>query len=253
MPLLRYAWPLLGHACPVLGHARIVHASGAPQPGVLVVEHRLRRTPLRLCGIPHRAPLAAHGAARPHAADPDDRAYREAGQREGGGHHQKQLLQRCGRLCRRRLRSGGRNLICRGLLHFLGLWRLGCGRVGGGDLEIGWIGRSALVGASFHRIDDSGAGASTFGMAARGLFCTAGAGAAATVRGSTLAGEFGSARGCWETHSARASAIDLRVIVRCCGGAGSAAAEDGAGAEAGGAARANLSSAVSLSSRRYQH
>src|SRR6185369_14119411 len=107
-----------------------------------------------------------------------------------------------------------------------------------------------VVGASFHRIDDSGAGASTFGIAARGLFCAAGAGTAATAR-STLADEFGSARGCWETHSARASAIDLRVIVRCCGDAGSSAAE--AGAEAGGAARANLSSPASLSSRRYQH
>jgi len=44
-----------------------------------------------------------------------------------------------------------------------------------------------MTGASFHRIDDSGAGASTFGMAARGLFCTAGAATAATGRGSTLA------------------------------------------------------------------
>jgi len=60
----------------------MVHAAGAPQPGVLVVEHRLWRTPLCLCGIPHRAPLAAHGAARPHAADPHDRADREAGERE---------------------------------------------------------------------------------------------------------------------------------------------------------------------------
>jgi hypothetical protein len=106
--------------------------------------------------------------------------------------------------------------------------------------------RERVVGASFHRIDDSGAGASTFGIAARGLFCTAGAGAVATAR-STLAG---SARGCWETHSARASAIDLRVIVRC---GGSSDAEAWGGAEAGGAARANLSSAASLSSRRYQH
>ena len=53
-------------------------------------------------------------------------------------------------------------------------------------------------------------------------------GRAAAVR-STLAGGFGSARGCWEIHSARASAIDLRVIVRCCGDAGSAAAEAGRG------------------------
>jgi hypothetical protein len=106
------------------------------------------------------------------------------------------------------------------------------------------------AGASFHRIDDSGAGASTFGMAARGLLGTATAGTGATVR-STLAG---SARGCcWETHSARASEIDLRVMVRCCADAGSSAAEAAAGAEAGGAARANLSSAVSASSRRYQH
>jgi len=107
-----------------------------------------------------------------------------------------------------------------------------------------------MTGASFHRIDDSGAGASTFGMA-RGLFCTAGVATAATGRGSILAGGLGSARVGWEIHSARASAIDLRVIVRCCGAAGSSGAE--AGAEAGGAARANLSSPVSLSSRRYQH
>jgi hypothetical protein len=139
-PLLWRAWPLLRCACPVLGYARIVHTPGAPQPGVLVVEHRLRRTPLRLCGIPHRAPLAAYGAARPHAADPNDRAYREAGQREGGGHHQKQLLQRCGRLCRRRVGCGdGHNLIDHGLLHSLGLRRLRCGRIGGGDLNIGGI------------------------------------------------------------------------------------------------------------------
>jgi hypothetical protein len=89
---------------------------------------------------------------------------------------------------------------------------------------------------------------------------------AATVRGgSALAGEFDSTRACWETHSARASAIDLRVRAGACAGACSAAVEDGAGAEAGagseagagaeagGAARANLSSALSLSSRRYQH
>ncbi len=57
-------------------------------------------------------------------------------------------------------------------------------------------------------------------MVARGLFWTAGAGAAPTVRGSALAGGFGSARACWEIHSARASAIDLLVIVGvCCGGA----------------------------------
>jgi hypothetical protein len=138
--LLRHARTLLERACPVLRRARIVGTHGAPQPGVLVVEHRLRRTPLRLCGIPHRAALAAHGAACPHAADPNDRAYREAGQRKRGGHHQKQLLQRCGRLCRHRVRCGGRNLICRGLLPFLGLQRLADGRTCGCGLEIAWIG-----------------------------------------------------------------------------------------------------------------
>ena len=123
---------------------------------------------------------------------------------------------------------GGRgNLICCcGLLHFLSLrQRLVCRRSGGCRR----LQRSAellealAAGASFHRIDDSGAGASTFGMAARGLFWTAGAGAAPTVCGSALAGGFGSVRACWETHSARASAIDLReIVVGACSGAGSA-------------------------------
>src|SRR6185312_5421523 len=111
----------------------------------------------------------------------------------------------------------------------------------------------------FHRIDDSGAGASTLGMATRGLSCTTGAGPDVAAVRSTLPGRLASARGCWETHSARASAIALRVIVRCAGVGSSAAAADGdagaeagAGAEGGDVARVNLS-AASLSSRRYQH
>ena len=212
----------------------------------------------RLCGIPHRAALAAHGAARPHAADPDDRAYREAGQREGGGHHQKQLLQRCGRLCRRRVRCGdGRNLIYRGLLHFLGLRRLGCRRVGGGDLEIGW---SCQRRSWWER--RSIASTTAAPARARSAWLRAGY-SARPVRGGRRSRSLDSGGRIWlgagllgdpfgtrvGDRLARDRSLLRRRRLLCCRSCGWRRC----GAEAGGAARANLSSAVSLSSRRYQH